>query len=65
MTPGMCKSDIFRDDTSWIVNFGKALMLFLLARSTEVGGRTLVHAVKPDLEVDAHGAFLMDAKIGK
>ena len=34
------------------------------ARSTEVGGRTLVHAVSPDLEAEAHGKFLMDCKIG-
>jgi hypothetical protein len=38
-------------------------MISLLARTTEVGSRTLVHAVQPDLEPVAHGAFLMDCKI--
>lgn len=36
-----------------------------LARSTIIGGRTLVHAVKPDLQVEAHGKFLVDCRIGK
>lgn len=63
MTPGACRSDIFRDDLPWIKNLAKELMLTIFARTTEVGGRTLVDAVRPDLGVDAHGAFLMDCKV--
>lgn len=39
-------------------------MKAVFARSTEVGGRTLVHAVIPDLSPDMHGKFLMDCKLG-
>lgn len=41
-----------------------SVMRAALARSTEVGGRTLVHAVKPDLDPSVHGKFLMDCDIG-
>lgn len=37
----------------------------IFARSTEIGGRTLVHAVEPNLNVEAHGKFLMDCKIAE
>jgi len=39
------------------------LMVSIIARTTEVGSRTLVHAAKPDIEANAHGAFLMDCKV--
>ena len=39
------------------------LMKAVFARSTETGARTLVHAVSPELPKEAHGQFLMDAKI--
>ncbi|KAK5149016.1 hypothetical protein LTR04_000186 [Oleoguttula sp. CCFEE 6159] len=63
LTPGACKSDIFRDDTSFIQRLIMNVMISLIARTTEVGSRTLVHAVKPELEGNAHGAFLMDCKV--
>ena len=40
-------------------------MMNVFARTTEVGGRALVHAVSPDLGVDAHGKFLMNGKVAK
>jgi len=65
MTPGACRSDLFRDNISWFVRMFQEIMMTIFARTTEVGGRTLVHAVSPDLGVDVHGKFLMDGKIAK
>jgi hypothetical protein len=62
-TPGACKSDIFRDDISWISQMFQSAMLAVFARTTEVGARTLVDAIRPDLEDAAHGRFLMDCKV--
>ncbi|GAB7356605.1 hypothetical protein MBLNU459_g7331t1 [Dothideomycetes sp. NU459] len=63
LTPGACKSDIFRDDAPWIQQFFLSVLTFILARTTEQGSRALVHAAKPDIETNVHGAFLMDCKI--
>ncbi|KAK4501660.1 hypothetical protein PRZ48_007469 [Zasmidium cellare] len=64
VTPGGCESDLFRDDIGPV---GKAIFKFmsgLFSRTTEVGARTYVHAVSSELDAEAHGKFLMDAKIG-
>lgn len=63
MTPGACKSDLFRDETSWLGYQFQKLMVAIFARTTETGGRTLVDAVRPDLGVEAHGQFLMDCRV--
>lgn len=63
LTPGACSSDIFRDDIGWIQKVLISAMVAIIARTTEAGSRTLVHAVKPDIGEDTHGAFLMDCKI--
>ncbi|KAB2570175.1 Short chain dehydrogenase sol3 [Lasiodiplodia theobromae] len=63
LTPGACKSDIFRDDVNWFQRIIMNLAISLIARTTEQGSRTLVHAVKPELGPEAHGAFLMDCKV--
>jgi len=39
------------------------VMIAIIARTTEAGSRTLVHAVKPDTGENTHGAFLMDCKV--
>lgn len=39
------------------------IAIAIVARTTEVGSRTLVDAVKPEIEANTHGAFLMDCKI--
>ncbi|KAK5716619.1 hypothetical protein LTR15_009511 [Elasticomyces elasticus] len=62
-TPGVCESDIFRDDAGLLKSVAMKASMAMLARSAEVGGRTLVHAVTPDLPVDAHGRFLVDCQI--
>lgn len=38
-------------------------MKVILARTSEVGSRALVHGVIPDLAVEAHGKFLTDCKV--
>lgn len=63
LTPGACKSDLFRDDQGFISRIIMAFAMQVFARTTEVGSRTLVHGVSPELDEDAHGAFIMDCKI--
>lgn len=62
-TPGACSTDLFRDDVGWIQKALMATLVAIIARTTEAGSRTLVHAVKPDIGEDTHGAFLMDCKV--
>lgn len=63
LTPGACQSDLFRDDMGWLRATIQSILVKIIARTTEVGSRTLVHAAKPDIEDQAHGAFLMDCKV--
>ncbi|KAF2871560.1 hypothetical protein BDV95DRAFT_572280 [Massariosphaeria phaeospora] len=63
LTPGACQSDLFRDDMGWLRAVIQGVLVKLIARTTEVGSRTLVHSVKPDIEDNAHGAFLMDCRV--
>ncbi|KAK4992042.1 hypothetical protein LTR50_001438 [Elasticomyces elasticus] len=63
LTPGACKSDIFRDDLSYVQRLGIGIGTALMARTTEVGSRTLVHGVSSDVSEEAHGAFLMDCRV--
>ncbi|KAB2573367.1 Short chain dehydrogenase sol3 [Lasiodiplodia theobromae] len=62
LTPGLCKSNLVRDDESWIAGVIRRIMIGIFARSTEVGSRCLVSAVRPELGEECHGAFLMDCK---
>jgi len=65
-TPGACKSELTtREDDGPVIEIIKAVLFPLLARTTEVGARTLVHAVESDLPVEAHGKFLMDCAISQ
>ncbi|KAH6639123.1 hypothetical protein C7974DRAFT_431780 [Boeremia exigua] len=65
LTPGLCQSNIVRDDESWIAGVLRRFIIGLVARSTEVGSRSLVFGIKPDLGAECHGAFLMDCKVCK
>ncbi|KAF2731282.1 retinol dehydrogenase 12 [Polyplosphaeria fusca] len=56
VNPGLCHSALSRD-ASFVLEIGK----FLLARSTEVGSRTLVHAAMQGGV--AHGEYMSDCKI--
>lgn len=55
--PGFCHSDLARNVRSWRL----WLMKLLLARSTECGSRTLVHAAAQGKE--SHGCYLSDCEI--
>lgn len=57
VNPGLCHSELARDYPT----FGFWLMKLLLARSTEVGSRTLVHAGAQG--ADSHGQYLSDCEI--
>ena len=57
VNPGLCWSGLAREATGW----GFWLMRMILARSTEVGSRTLVHAGAAGAET--HGKYLSDCSI--
>jgi hypothetical protein len=63
VTPGACESDLFRDDYGWLRSIIQPIVVKLIARTTEVGSRALVHGVNPQLGPEAHGRFLMDCKV--
>lgn len=57
LNPGLCWSELARESTGW----GFWLFRLLVARSTEVGSRTLVHAGASGSET--HGKYLSDCLI--
>jgi NAD(P)-dependent dehydrogenase (short-subunit alcohol dehydrogenase family) len=57
VNPGLCHSELARESPS----FKFWLIKLLLARSTEVGSRTLVHAGAQG--ADSHGQYLSDCEI--
>jgi len=65
LTPGMCHSNLFREDKPWLHSIVERGAMRLLARSASTGGGTLVNAIRPNLLQDAHGAFLMDEKVAE
>jgi hypothetical protein len=65
MTPGACKSDLFREDLNVFLRIIQSTLMRAFQRSTEVGGRTLVDAVRPDLGDNTHGAYIMDCKVAE
>ncbi|KAK8157060.1 hypothetical protein BC567DRAFT_168487 [Phyllosticta citribraziliensis] len=62
MSPGACRSDIFRDDMPWLKRKILNGVSLLFLRTTEVGGRILVHAISPALGPETHGGLLIDRK---
>lgn len=65
-TPGMTLSDFGEDRDKPLGAVGKWLKTTLMswiARKTDIGARTYIHAIESDLSHDAHGAFLMDSQI--
>lgn len=56
VNPGLCHSELARD-----AGVVLAIMKFFLARTTEVGSRTLVHAGTAGPET--HGEYLADSKV--
>lgn len=60
LTPGVCKSDFFRESKG-IGKLMVGLVYLLLARSSEVGGRTLVAAAAGGEET--HGKYMADSHV--
>jgi hypothetical protein len=65
LTPGMCHSNLFRDDKPWLHAVIERIIMSIVARPTAIGGATIVDAVRPDLPTEAHGSFLMNCKIAE
>lgn len=59
VNPGMCHSQLTRDDAGWTVWLVKKA----LARSTEVGARTLVAAAAAGPE--SHGMYMSDGEVAE
>ncbi|RYO84216.1 hypothetical protein DL764_009363 [Monosporascus ibericus] len=59
INPGLCHSELGREVPGW----GFTIIKALLARSTEVGSRTLLHAGSAGVET--HGQYLSDCEIGQ
>lgn len=57
MNPGLCHSSLARNVEGW----GFTIMKAILARTTEVGGRTLVHAACAGKE--SHGEYMSDGVV--
>ena len=60
LNPGLCHSDLTRDAEGF-VRFVIGTLKTLLARTTEVGSRTLVHAAAASRE--SHGQYLSDCQV--
>lgn len=60
LCPGFCKSDLQREG----LPFPFGLVRTIFGRTTEVGSRNLVAAVKL-LGMESHGEFIMDCKVTK
>lgn len=56
VNPGLCHSELSRE-SGWVL----AIMKFLLARSTELGSRNLVHAAS--LGPESHGQYVSDCVV--
>lgn len=62
LTPGFCHSDIIRETTA-VQAVGRWILKFLLARSTELGSRTLVASAEAGDE--SHGQYMADCEVAR
>lgn len=62
MTPGVCKSDFFRESKG-VGRLIVEIVYLLIARSSEVGSRTLVAAAAGGEET--HGKYMADSHVAK
>ena len=62
LTPGACKSDLIRERKGMSKLF-ITIMGAIIARSTEVGSRTLVAAAAGG--EDTHGKYMADSRVSK
>ncbi len=63
MTPGACKSEFDRESTG-VARFLMGVMRAVLARTTEVGSRTLVAGLTAVGE-DFNGSYMADSQVRK
>lgn len=61
VNPGLCKTELGRESDSWMF----ALMLAVLARTSEMGSRTLTHAAIGADGENFTGEYLSDCKVDK
>jgi retinol dehydrogenase-12 len=60
LSPGLCKSNLFRH-AAWPISWVLPISLFFLARTSEMGSRTLVASASAG--EDTHGKYLVDCKV--
>jgi NAD(P)-dependent dehydrogenase (short-subunit alcohol dehydrogenase family) len=64
VNPGFCHSRLAREvDSDPFLKFAKSVSKALLARATEVGSRTLVHAAIEPGERERHGHYLSSCEV--
>jgi hypothetical protein len=59
VNPGLCKTELSRDSDSWSLKAG----IWLLARTAEMGSRTLTHAAVGGDGEGFKGEYLSDCKV--
>ncbi|KAL3423280.1 Retinol dehydrogenase 11 [Phlyctema vagabunda] len=62
LNPGLCKTELARNATG-LVHVQMVIFKALVARSAEVGSRTLVHAAT--IGVESHGRYMSDCDVNK
>ena len=60
LNPGLCHSELARENGG----LGFSIMKALLARSTEAGSRTLVHAAT-EAGIESYGQYLSSNRVSK
>jgi hypothetical protein len=63
MTPGFCRTEILKEQSTWLHRIFIGIMYTVFARTAEVGGRALTHSVTPNVGAATHGQFLMDCQV--
>ena len=59
VNPGLCKTELGRENDSWVIT----IMLAFLARTSEMGSRTLTHAAIGTDGENFKGEYLSDCKV--
>jgi len=62
VNPGLCHSELTRD-ISGVLRLGVRVLKAILARSTEVGSRTLIHAALSGTQKDMQGKYLNKCQV--
>ncbi|KAG0700362.1 short-chain dehydrogenase [Suillus ampliporus] len=65
VNPGFCQSRLTREVTGPFIKLAIRILTVLLARTTEMGSRTLVHAAIEPGERERHGHYLSSCKVAE